>query len=94
MEQTKLIQFNLTDFMRARLLGTGKVVKLNGVPHYSKRQFNPDTGEQIAVLIQLGEEDVKADIEARKVALASLEQLLADIQNAPEKLAVAEEAKP
>jgi 2,4-dienoyl-CoA reductase-like NADH-dependent reductase (Old Yellow Enzyme family) len=81
------ININLAQFMIDRAKGIAKIVKLNGVPHYTARRFDEATGEPVPALHALNEADVQATIAQFEQAAAAAKQLLADIQSAEEKLA-------
>lgn len=87
MEQAQPAPINITNYLRERTAGTAKVVKLNGVPHFTSRRFNPTTGDPEPVLVPINGAEIAKVLEAKRADVATLEAVLADIEAAEEKLA-------
>ncbi len=80
------VQIPLASYIADSDAGKVRIVKLNGVVHYTAKRFDEATGKPIPHLIPLdrtGVENAKKQCEAQ---LAALTRMLADIDSAEERL--------
>jgi hypothetical protein len=75
---------NLQEFMRGRESGAVKIVKINGVAHYSKKGFDPESGAPMPVLLPISKEDIERSVAGMESDLAAMKQLIADLDAAKE----------
>jgi hypothetical protein len=77
---------NALTYLSDRKDGSVKVVKLNGVPHYTKRAFCPETGAPKPALIPMDVERIQEQTAEMEKAVAGLKALIDDAANAEERL--------
>lgn len=80
------VPVDLTNYLISKAAGTAKVVKLNGIAHYTDRRFDQTTGVPVPLLVPVDEKSIEKIIEAKQEELATLTQFLADVKAAVEKL--------
>jgi hypothetical protein len=85
MSQTQ--QINIDTYPSQKSTGAVSIVKLNGVPHYALKGFDPISGAPKSLLVPLDEEASKKQLEAMEASVAAMKVFVADIASAPEKLA-------
>lgn len=81
------VSIDVSQYLEQKKAGTAKIVKLNGVAHYAKPGFDPETGNPRPVLVPLAREAVVKALESHKSGVETFTQILADVDEAPEKLA-------
>lgn len=80
------ISIDIGAYMAGKADGTVRVIKLNGVVHYTQKRFDPNTAKPTPVFVALDDKGVaavRAELQAR---VAALDELLRDIAAAPELL--------
>lgn len=89
------IQINIGQYISDKALGVTRLVKLNGQPFYSTKEFNR-TGLASVLNVPIAPEAVKdmitnlqKEIADKQAVLASVQQVLVDMDTAPELLATA-----
>ena len=89
------IQVDIGRYIQDKALGVTKLVKLNGQPFYSTKEFDR-AGNPKVLNVPIAKEAVQdaitnlqKDIATKQEALASVQQVLVDMETAPELLAPA-----
>ena len=80
------IQINVRDYIQAKAAGVTKVVRLNGVPHYTRKGFDPATGKPVPILVQLDRDQVDASIAQMESDLDNMRAMLTDMDAAQEAI--------
>lgn len=83
-QEQQQIGINLDAYAEGKSKGTIRVVLVNGMPQYTVRQFDPNTGEPKGVLLPLDRKAVAKQIEDMEADIAKAKVLLADIDAAKE----------
>jgi hypothetical protein len=84
MDQPAGLNVNLGAYLHGKEKGTTKVVKLNGVTHYTEKRFDPTNGNPEPVFVRIDASSVAKVREALETQLAAVRALEADLAAAPE----------
>ena len=80
------MQVNIGDYIEAKAAGVTKIVKLNGVPHYTRRGYDPVKGTPVPILAPLDRDQIVATIGQMESDLENMQAVLADLDAAKEAL--------
>lgn len=81
---TQGMQVNISDYIKAKAAGVTRVVRLNNIPHYTRKGFNPVTGAPVPILAPLDRDQLVATIAQMESDLENIREVLADLDAAPE----------
>lgn len=88
--QQQQINIDVSDYIASKAQGLARIVKLEGVAYYSKRAFNPATGQPVPVLVPMDAAQVQTALDQAQAQVRTFQEILADIAGAEEKISVPE----
>jgi hypothetical protein len=73
-------KINVGDYLAAKADGTGEMIKVNGVPHFTQREFERRTGVSISPTVPLDRNQIlvalaqiKSDMDGMNIVLADMD---------------------
>lgn len=79
------VNLDVSKYIEARDAGQARFVNIDGTAYFSRRQFNPATGEPVPQLVPLSKQQIENSLEQAREAVRQLEALKADFEAAQKK---------